>query len=115
VVGDGSAADEQLYGDLRVGGAFTGEGGDQRFRRGEGIWRLDDVLSIVTAGRPQLDARPFGKRGGTDRVEDLVRAAELLAGVASAALTAQPFAVPEMGAGEIQSQAGAAEASIALR
>jgi len=35
-----------------------------------------------------LDARSFGKSGGADRVEDLVRAAGLFAGVTSAALAA---------------------------
>ena len=36
------------------------------------------------AGCPQLDARPFGKRCGADGVEDLVGAAELIAGVTPA-------------------------------
>src|SRR5580704_18983139 len=44
VVGDGGAADEQLRGDLRLGGAVAGQAGDQRFLRGQGIWRLDGVL-----------------------------------------------------------------------
>jgi hypothetical protein len=70
VVDDGGGAEEQLRGDLRVGGALAGEAGDQRFLRGKGIWRLDGVLPGVPAGRPQLDARPFGKRRGADRVED---------------------------------------------
>src|SRR5712675_2516388 len=71
VVGDGGGADEQLLGDLRVGGAVAGEAGDQRFLRGEGIGRLDGVLPGVPAGRPQLGARPFGEGFGADRVEDL--------------------------------------------
>src|SRR5580693_1572082 len=40
VVGDGGGAEEQLRGDLRVGGAVAGQAGDQRFLRGQGIWRL---------------------------------------------------------------------------
>jgi hypothetical protein len=79
VVGDGGTADEELRGDLRVRGAFGGEAGDQRFLRGKGVWRLDGALPGVPAGRPQLDARPIGKRRGAGRVDDLVRAAELLA------------------------------------
>src|SRR4029077_667331 len=43
VVGDGSGADEQLRGDLRVGRTFAGQAGDQRFLRSQGIWRLDGV------------------------------------------------------------------------
>ena len=61
-------------------------------------------------GRPQLDASPFGKRCGADGVEDLVRAAELIAGITFAPLAAQPLAVDQVGADEIHRQAGAAEA-----
>ena len=49
VVGDGGGADEQLRGDLRVGGAFAGQAGDQRFLRGKGIWRLGSLLPGVPA------------------------------------------------------------------
>src|SRR5690242_15350509 len=93
VVGDGGGADEQLRGDLRVGGAFAGQAGDQRFLRSQGVRRLDGGLPGVPAGCPQLYTRTFGKRRGADRVEDLVRAAELLAGVTPAPLAAQPLAV----------------------
>src|SRR6266851_2128359 len=110
VVGDGSGADEQLRGDLRVGGAVAGQAGDQRFLRGQGIGRLDGVLPGVPAGRPQLDARPSGKRRGADGVEDLVRAAELIAGVTPAPLAAQPLAVQQAGAGQVHPQPGTAEA-----
>ena len=98
VVGDGGGADEQLRGDLGVGGAFAGQAGDQRFLRGQRIRRLDGGLAGVPAGGPQFDAGPFGERRGADRVEDLVCAAELIAGVTSAPLAAQPFAVDQMGA-----------------
>src|SRR6185295_7811512 len=93
VVGDGGPADEQLRRDLGVRGAFAGQAGDQRFLRGKGLWRLDGgLLPGVPAGGPQLDAGPFGKRRGPDRVEDLVRAAELIAGVTPAPLAAQRLA-----------------------
>jgi len=59
------------------------------------------VLPGVPAGRPQLDARPFGKRRGAGRLEDLVRAAELIAGIALAPLAAQPLAVQQAGAGQV--------------
>ena len=106
VVGDGGGADEQLRGDLRVGGAVAGQPGDQRFLRGQGIWRLDGLRPGVPAGRPQLDAGPFGKRRGADRVEDLVRAAELIAGVTPAPLAAQPLAVDQVGAGLVPPAGG---------
>src|ERR1700685_1209193 len=110
VVGDGGGADEQLGGDLRVGGAVAGQAGDERFLRGQDIGRLGSLLPGLPAGRPQLDAGPFGTRRGADRVEDLLRAAELIAGVAPAPLAAQPLAVDQAGAGEINPQAGTAEA-----
>ena len=94
----------------RVGGAVAGQAGDQRFLRGQGIGRLDGALPGVPAGRPQLDARPFGKRRGAEGVEELVRAAELIAGVTPAPLAAQPLAVEQVGAGQVHPQAGAAEA-----
>ena len=81
VVGDGGGADDQLRGDLGVGGAVAGQAGDQRFLRGQGIWRLDGAFAGLPAAGPQLDARPFGERRGADRVEDLIRGAELIAGV----------------------------------
>src|SRR5580693_6441932 len=110
MVGDGGRADEQLRGDLRVGGAVPGQPGDQRFLRGQGIWRLDGAFAGLAATGPQLDAGPFGKRRGADGVEDLVRAGELIAGVPSAPLAAQPLAVDQAGAGQVHPQAGPAEA-----
>src|SRR5690348_7005257 len=62
VVGDGGGADEQLRGDLRVGGAVAGQAGDQRFLCGQGIWRLDGVLpGVAHAENPRLPrwVRPF--------------------------------------------------------
>jgi hypothetical protein len=64
VIGDRGRADEQLGGDLRVGGTVAGQAGDQGFLRGQGIGRLGDVLPGVPATCPQLDARPFGERYG---------------------------------------------------
>jgi hypothetical protein len=61
--------------------------------RGQGIRRPGGGLPGVPAGCPQLDARPSGKRRGADGVEDLVRAAELIAGVTPAPLAAQPLAI----------------------
>src|SRR5262249_61311519 len=64
----------------------------------------------VPAGRAQLDPRPVGEGPSTDQIEELERAAKLLAGVMPAPLAAQPLAVQQPGAGEIQAQPRAAEA-----
>src|SRR5580693_813510 len=109
MVGDGGGADEQLRGDLRVGGAVPGQPGDQRFLRGQGIWRLDGAFADLATAGPQLDARPFGKRRGADRIKDLMGAGELIAGVTPAPLAAQPLAVDQVGAPQFHPQAGAAE------
>jgi hypothetical protein len=61
--------------------------------RGQGIPHLDGAFVGLAAAGPQLDAGPFGERRGAGRVEDLVRAGELIAGVAPAPLAAQPLAV----------------------
>jgi hypothetical protein len=49
VVGDGGWADEQLSGDLRVGGAFAGQAGDERLLRGQGVARRDGALAGLAA------------------------------------------------------------------
>jgi hypothetical protein len=54
VVGDGGAADEQLRGDLRVGGALAGQAGDQRFLSGQGIPRMDGAFAGLPAACPPL-------------------------------------------------------------
>src|SRR5580693_81479 len=110
MVGDGCGADEQLRGDLRVGGPLAGHPGDQRLLRGQDVGCPGGAFERLRAGRPQLDARPFGERRGADRVEDLVRAAELIAGVTPAPLAAQPLAVEQVGAPQFHPQASAAEA-----
>jgi hypothetical protein len=110
VVGDGGAADEQLRGDLRVGGAVGGQAGDQLFLRGQGVWRRGGAFADLAAACAQLDAGPFGERRGADRAEDLVGAGELVAGVAPAALAAQPLAVDQVGAPQFHALANTAEA-----
>jgi hypothetical protein len=58
VVGDGGGADEQLRGDLGVGGALADQTGDQRFLRGQGIGRLDGALPGVPGGGPAARRSP---------------------------------------------------------
>src|SRR5262249_25480354 len=64
----------------------------------------------VPPGSPQLDTCPLGERFGAERIERLVRAAELSAGVTPAPLTTQPLAIEQLGAGEIHAQASAVQA-----
>src|SRR5580704_6385114 len=110
VVGDGGGADEQLRGDLRVGGPLAGQAGDQCLLRGQDVGCPGGAFERLRAGGPQLDVRPFGKRRGAGRVEDLVGGAQVLTRVEAAPLAAQPLAVEKAGAGEFHPLASAAEA-----
>ena len=70
--------------------------------RGELVFGPGRPLASVFAGGQQLDPSPFGERLGAHRGEQVVRGPQLLARVAAAPLTAQPFAKDEMGAGELE-------------
>ena len=62
VVGDGGWADEQLRGDLRVGGSLTGQAGDQRLLRGQdrGAVAAGTAGARSRCGRPPLRWRRIG-------------------------------------------------------
>ena len=62
MVVDGAGADEQLRGDLLVGGAVGGEARDLCFLGGEVIAGLDGPLAGVLAGRLEFDPGAFGER-----------------------------------------------------
>ena len=70
---------------------------------------LDGALAGRLAGGQQLARGALGERLGAHRGEQLVRGAQLLARVEAAALAAQPFAVEQVRASELQRDAGAAE------
>ena len=72
------------------------------------VFGLGGPLAGAFAGGQQLDAGPFGEGLGAHRGEHLMRGAQLLARVAAAALAAQPFAVHQVGAGELGSRPGTA-------
>src|SRR5271165_4038585 len=101
VVVDGGGAQEQLPGDVPVALALADQPGDLRLLRRELGFGLGGPLAGAFAGGQQLDPGPFGERPGAHRGEHLVRGAELLAGVAAAALAAQPLAVHQVGAGQL--------------
>jgi hypothetical protein len=88
VVGDGGGADEQLRGDLRVGGPLAGQPGDQRLLRGQDVGCPGGAFERLRAGRAQLGPRPFGERLHTDGGEQRVGAAQLFPGVPDAPLAA---------------------------
>jgi len=96
VVGHGAGTDEQLPGDLRVRRSLGREPGDSRLLRGELVASLDAASADLFAGGAQLDASAVRKQLGPERIEDLVGGAKLLAGLVSAPLAPQPFAVQEM-------------------
>ena len=82
VVVDGVGADEQLRGDLSVGGTVGGEAGDLCFLRGEGIAGLDGPFASVLAGRLELDADELdADAGAAERLDCL--AIERLGGFSS--------------------------------
>jgi hypothetical protein len=64
----------------------------------------------MLAGCFQLDAGAFGERLHPEIGEVVIRRSQVLACVEASALTPQPFAVEEVGAGEIDAHAGSAEA-----
>src|SRR5260370_7071606 len=71
--------------------------------------RLGDPFAGVLAGRVELDPRTLGEPPHTEFREHLVGAAQLLARVEPTALSAQPFAKQEVGAGERHVQATMAD------
>ena len=82
VVVDGVGADEQLRGDLSVGGTVGGEAGDLCFLRGEGIAGLDGPLARVLADGPEFDTGELdADAGAAERLDCL--AIERLGGFSS--------------------------------
>src|SRR5258708_34836152 len=71
--------------------------------------RLGDPSAGVLAGRIELDPRTLGEPPHAECREHLVGAAQLLARVEPTALSAQPFAIQEVGTGERHLQATMAE------
>jgi hypothetical protein len=106
---DGARADEQLGADLRVRVAVTGESADLGLLCGEFVERLDCAFARGFAGGQELARGALGERVHAHRGEQPVGGAQLLARVEALAFAAQPFAVEEVGAGECNADAGAAE------
>src|SRR5437588_2170335 len=109
VIRDCVPADEQPFSDLCVREPFAREPRDLSFLRGEVIAGLDAARADMLARGQQLALGPLGERLGPHRVEHLKCGAQLLASVEAAPLPPQPFAVEEMGAGELHADARASE------
>jgi hypothetical protein len=69
-------------------------------------WTVRELM--LTGGR-QLAAGPLGPRLDPHGVQHLVSIAQLLTRLGGAALAAQPFAVEQVGAGQLRPELGAAE------
>jgi pimeloyl-ACP methyl ester carboxylesterase len=109
VVLDGSGADEQAGADLGIGEPLNGQPGDARLLRRElpGYFRC--TLAHCLSGGQQLPAGAFGETRHPHCAQQFVRGPELLAGICTAVLAAQPFAVQQTGTGVVGLDARAAE------
>ena len=76
---------------------------------GEHVARLDGALARGLAGGQELAAGALGERLGADAAKHLVRGAQLLARVDAPVLAAQPLAVHQVGAGEMDGDPAALE------
>src|SRR5262245_53782546 len=101
VVLRGARADEELGTDLWVGAPLGREPGDHGFLGGEHVGGVDGAFAYGLAGGQQLGAGPLGERMGPDTAQHVVREAQLLSRVHAPVLAAQPFAIQEMCAGEL--------------
>ena len=103
VVLDRTGADEQLCADLGVGEAVLGESGDLCLLGCEHAARLVGALARALARGPEFASGALGKCLGSDAAEHFVRCSQLLTRVHAPVLTAEPFAVEEVRAGELSS------------
>src|ERR1700689_2607095 len=92
VVVDGAGTDEELGGDLLIGGAAGDQPGNLRLLRRERIRGSGAGHGGVLADGAQLGLGPLGEGVHAQRPEQFAGGAQLLAGTAAAAPTAQPLA-----------------------
>jgi hypothetical protein len=102
-------ADEQPLADLGVRVAVAGESRDLGFLGGEFVPGLDAASPGVLGGGQQLAFGAYGERLDPHRVEHLECGAQFLSRVDAPSLSAQPLAVEEMGARELNANARAPE------
>src|SRR4051812_42501212 len=107
---DGAGTEEELGADLRIRPAGERQPRDVLLLRCELIAGVVSALADRLTGREQLVSRALGKPFSADRLEHVMRAAQLLARVGAAALAAQPLSVQQTPARELQAQARPSEA-----
>ena len=104
-----AGSDEQLRADLRVGPAVPGQLGDLLLLRSQVSPGDLTSLAHLLPGGQQLAPGPPGERLGAHHGQHAVGGSQLGAGVSAAVLAAQPFAIDQVGTGELRAQPGAAE------
>jgi hypothetical protein len=109
VVFDGAWAEKQLGTDLRVRAPIAGASRYLRLLRREPVKRVHRAPAHSLAGGQQLATGALGERLRSDVAEHLVGEMELLACVQAPALAAQPLAVHQVCAGEMDLDAAAGE------
>src|SRR6478735_2875619 len=109
VVLDGARADEQLRADLRVRLPLGGEAGDLLLLGREDVACLGGAPGHGLAGGRELTAGALGERLGPGAGEGVVGRPELLARRHTPVLAAEPLAVEQLGAGELDQDPGALE------
>jgi hypothetical protein len=90
--------------------ALGSEPGDLCLLHGKDVARVHSSLAHCLACRLELPTGPFGERCGAEPAEHVVGSPQLLARFHAPLLTAQPFAVHQVGAGEMDRDAAAPEA-----
>src|SRR4051812_40978252 len=109
VVLDRPRADEEPSADLVIGEAFAREPRDLQLLGGQILARLGRAPARPLARGQQLTRHALRERLDIHGREHLLCDAQVLAGLQPTALAAQPFAVLEVGAGELDSDPRAAE------
>src|SRR5690606_23206375 len=98
---DRSGAQEQLGTDLTVGRPRGDQPGDVLFLGGECVGGLGGTFTRLLTGGPQLVGGTLGVCFRPHAREHVVGGPKLLTGILAAAFATQPFAVDEMGTGEV--------------
>src|SRR5215475_9614580 len=109
VVFDGAGADEQPGGDLPVGQVPGDQPGDLLLLRGEHLRGSGAARAGPFPGGAQLAAGAGGERRHAHRVEHREGGAQLVPGIAAAALPTQPLTVHQVRAGNLGTPPTAAE------
>src|SRR6478736_5578844 len=107
---DGARTEEQPRADLGIGESVARQPRDLVFLGCEVVAGLDDALAHPLTSCAQLPAGALGERLDAHVAQHLVCEAQMPACVHAATLAAQPLAVEEMRAGQVDAAAAGAEA-----